>query len=77
MAQPGQGPRQQQILRLLADGTPRTAATIAENLGVSKSLVDAAMVSLKRRRLVEDSGERGRWAAVMWRISGDGRQQIP
>lgn len=76
MTQPGHGPRQQQILRLLSDGTPRTAATIAENFDVPRSLVDAAMVSLKRRRLVEDSGERGRWAAVMWRISDEGRNHL-
>lgn len=77
MALPGQGSRQQQILRLLADGVPRTAAMMADELALDRRLVDAAMVSLKRRRLVQDAGTRGRWAAVFWVISDDGRKQLP
>lgn len=76
-ARVGGGWRQQAILRLMADGKPRTNASIAEKVGLSTQGAATTVGQMRKRDWLRDSGTRGYYRARMWVITDAGREMAP
>ncbi|WP_024802307.1 hypothetical protein [Nocardia sp. BMG51109] len=74
---PGTGRRQQLILRLLADGAPRTCECIASEIAASAPAVHETIAIMLTRHWVQEVGRNSHYPAQVWRITDDGRRIIP
>ncbi|WP_280371204.1 hypothetical protein [Nocardia wallacei] len=74
---PGTGRRQQLILRLLADGTPRNCATIAAAINAPAPRVHEVIAIMLTRHWVREIGRGRNFMTQVWTITDEGRQQIP
>jgi DNA-binding MarR family transcriptional regulator len=77
----GVGPVEQAVLRLLADGTPRTAREISEALNLARRSVHGALQRLqgeeyRRPALVAIHAGPTDFRPRMWTITGAGRLTV-
>ncbi|WP_024801148.1 hypothetical protein [Nocardia sp. BMG51109] len=68
----GGGRRQQLILRLLADGTPRDCATIARETDIPLVGVQQVIGRMEKHRWVRVAGRNDRYGARRWQLTKGG-----
>lgn len=76
----GSGHIQQKILKLLADGKPRTGKEIADELGIARNVVGNKLQffwnTSPQKVLAKPTGKYGKWNSRYWVITEIGKEHI-